>query len=36
MNKMDEKKWSLGNFFKLNALERKELFEKMVALAMFP
>jgi hypothetical protein len=36
MNKMDEKKWPLSNFFKLNALGRKELFGKMVALAMFP
>jgi hypothetical protein len=36
MNKMDEEKWPLGNFFKLNVLGRKELFEKMVGLAMFP
>jgi hypothetical protein len=36
MNKMDEEKWPLGNFFKINAPGRKELFEKMVVLAMFP
>jgi len=35
MNKMDEEKWHLGNFFKLNALRRKELSKRMVAVAMF-
>jgi len=33
MNEMDEEKWPLGNFFKINA---PELFEKMVVSAMFP
>jgi hypothetical protein len=28
MNKMDEEKWPLGNFFKLNALGEKNFSKK--------